>query len=129
MLLSLVEGFPRMKVTGWVDESRGKEGGNKIRKMIFVGSEQWRHTDFAFNTFCTNGMQYAAVFPLPVLALARMSLFSNARGIAFVCTRVGLANPRSARARSIRASRMCPNCVKVAFESTKRASGMVKLMI
>lgn len=81
-------------------------------------------TDFAFKTFCTNGMQYAAVFPLPVLALARMSLFSNANGMAFVCTSVGLANPRSARARSILASRMCANCVKVALESTSLASGM-----
>ena len=71
-------------------------------------------------------MQYAAVFPLPVRARAKMSRFSSARGIAFDCTSVGLANPMSARARRIRASRMWLKEAKVALESTKRASGMVE---
>ncbi len=81
-------------------------------------------TDLAFKTFCTTGMQYAAVFPLPVRARASISLFSRAKGMAFVCTRVGRANPNSARARRSRASRILENEANVAFWSTRRASGI-----
>ena len=48
-----------------------------------------------------------------------MSRFSRARGIALAWTRVGRANPASARARSIRGSRICEKEVKVAFLSTR----------
>ena len=78
----------------------------------------------AFRTFWTTGMKYAAVFPLPVLARARISRFSSVSGIAFVWTRVGRAKPMSARARRMRASRIWLREVKVAFESTRRASGI-----
>jgi hypothetical protein len=40
-------------------------------------------TAFALRIFCATGMQYAAVFPLPVRALANMSRLSKARGMAF----------------------------------------------
>ena len=39
------------------------------------------------------GMEKAAVFPDPVLALASTSLPSNARGIALSCIGVGLDQP------------------------------------
>lgn len=68
-------------------------------------------------------MQYAAVFPLPVLALASMSLPSNARGMAFVWMRVGRAKPKSANARNIRASRMFEKDENVNFSSTKLIFG------
>ena len=39
------------------------------------------------------GMEKAAVFPEPVLALASISLPSSARGIALSCIGVGLDQP------------------------------------
>lgn len=41
-----------------------------------------QRTSFASRTFCTAGIAYAPVFPLPVLARARTSLPSSSRGIA-----------------------------------------------
>ena len=54
-------------------------------------------------------MQYAAVFPLPVLALARISRPSSASGIAFAWISVGRANPCSANARNILGSKIYEN--------------------
>lgn len=62
-------------------------------------------TAFALKIFCRTGIQYAAVFPLPVRALASMSRFSSAIGIAFDWIKVGLAKPMSASARRMRESR------------------------
>ena len=93
--------------------------------MSFGDIENIELTDLAFKTFCATGMQYAAVFPLPVLALASMSRFSSASGIALVWTSVGRAKPMSARARKMRASRMWLKAAKVVLESTRRASGML----
>lgn len=70
-------------------------------------------------------MQYAAVLPLPVRARARISRPSRPSGIAFACTRVGRANPASAKARRILVSRMCENEAKVAFLSTSCDSTIV----
>ena len=75
------------------------------------------HTFFALKIFCTTGIQYAAVFPLPVRARARMSRLSTARGIALAWTRVGREKPASARARSIRGSKICEKELNVAFLS------------
>lgn len=66
-------------------------------------------------------MQYAAVFPDPVRALARMSLFSNASGIDLAWIRVGCANPMSAKARRILASSKCEKELKVVLGSTRGA--------
>lgn len=82
-------------------------------------------TAFVLKIFCRTGMQYAAVFPLPVRALASISRFSRAIGMAFVCTKVGLAKPMSASARRMRESRRWENEEKVDFASASRASTMV----
>lgn len=47
---------------------------------------------------CMTGIAYAAVFPDPVLARARRSFPSKAKGIAFSWIRVGWDQPRSATA-------------------------------
>lgn len=47
---------------------------------------------------CMTGTAYAAVLPDPVLARARRSLPSKAKGIAFSWIRVGWDQPRSATA-------------------------------
>lgn len=53
------------------------------------------------NIFCTTGMEKAAVFPDPVLALANMSFPSNASGMAFSCIGVGVPHPKVAIALKI----------------------------
>jgi len=82
-------------------------------------------TLLALRIFWTTGMQYAAVFPLPVLARARMSRLSSPRGMALACTSVGRAKPKSARALSMRESSICEKDANVAFLSTRRGSAMV----
>ncbi len=47
-------------------------------------------TCFCFRMECRIGSRYAAVFPDPVFALARISRPSNAKGIALHCTGVGV---------------------------------------
>jgi len=47
-------------------------------------------TCFCFRMECRIGSRYAAVFPDPVFALARISRPSNAKGIALLCTGVGV---------------------------------------
>jgi hypothetical protein len=69
-------------------------------------------------------MQYAAVFPDPVRALARISLFSSASGIDLACIRVGWANPMSAKARKTRASSKCEKEPKVVLVSTRVSSAI-----
>lgn len=81
-------------------------------------------TLLVLRTFCTTGMQYAAVLPLPVRARARMSRLSRASGMALACTNVGRANPMSARARNIRASRRCENAAKDTLWSARDGSGI-----
>lgn len=76
--------------------------------------------------FCTSGIQYAAVLPLPVRALARMSRPSRASGIALLCTRVGRAKPRSARDASILESNVFENAAeKLSLESTSLGSAII----
>ena len=53
-----------------------------------------------------------------------MSRLSRARGIALAWTRVGRAKPASARARSIRGSRICEKEANVAFLSTRWTSAI-----
>lgn len=74
-------------------------------------------------------MQYAAVFPLPVRALASISRFSRAIGMAFSCTKVGLAKPMSASARRMRESRICENEENVDFASTRRGSTILEVEV
>ena len=50
-------------------------------------------TCFVERTFCTTGIAYAAVFPEPVRARARMSLPCIAKGIVFSCIGNGLCQP------------------------------------
>jgi hypothetical protein len=69
-------------------------------------------------------MQYAAVFPDPVRALARISLFSNASGMDLAWIRVGWANPMSANARRILASSKCEKEPNVVLDSTRDSSAM-----
>lgn len=76
-------------------------------------------TLLALKIFCTTGIQYAAVFPLPVRARARISRLSRASGMALAWTRVGRAKPASASARRIRASRIWEREANVAFLSTR----------
>ena len=57
-------------------------------------------------------------------ARARMSLPSSARGIVLDCTKVGRANPRSAKARRIRESTTWAKEAKVSVLSTKAESGI-----
>lgn len=83
-----------------------------------------RLTALEVRIFCTIGIQYAAVFPLPVRALAKISRPSKASGMVLLWTRVGLGNPKSARARRILVSRRCLNEEKVSAESTSRESAI-----
>jgi len=73
-------------------------------------------------------MQYAAVFPDPVRALARMSLFSNASGMDLAWIRVGWANPMSAKARRTLASSKCEKELKLVLDSTKDSSAIFQDM-
>jgi len=50
------------------------------------------------STFCIIGIAYAAVFPDPVRARARMSLPCNANGIVFSCIGSGFCQPSLATA-------------------------------
>lgn len=70
-------------------------------------------TAFALSNFCMIGIQYAAVFPLPVRARARISWPSSARGIVLAWTGVGFTMPISARARSMRLSTRLENAENV----------------
>lgn len=72
--------------------------------LCYETSPQAKLTSLASRTFCTAGMAYAPVLPLPVLARANTSFPSSSRGIALACTRVGCANFKSANARKSRAS-------------------------
>ena len=54
-----------------------------------------------------------------------MSRLSRARGITLAWTRVGREKPASARARSIRGSRICEKELNVAFLSTRWTSAIV----
>ena len=92
--------------------------------LFFLKKRKNPPTLLALKIFCTTGIQYAAVFPLPVRARARMSRLSRARGIALDWTRVGRAKPASARARSMRGSRIWEKEVNVAFLSTRWASAI-----
>lgn len=83
-------------------------------------------TALAFRIFCTSGMQYAAVFPLPVRARARTSRFSSARGMAFCWTRVGRAKPRSARARRRRGEIMWEKAANVCGDDEDEEDAMVR---
>ena len=94
--------------------------------MSALVAEEASSCCFALRIFCTTGMQYAAVFPLPVRALASMSLFSNANGMALLCTRVGLANPRSARALKTRVSSMLAKSENDALALSRRASSIIQ---
>ena len=71
-------------------------------------------------------MQYAAVFPDPVRALARISLFSSASGMDLAWIRVGWANPMSARARRTLASSKCEKEPKFVLDSTKDSSAILQ---
>lgn len=83
-------------------------------------------TALAFKIFCTTGIQYAAVFPLPVRARARTSRFSSARGMAFCWTRVGRAKPRSARARRRRGEIMWEKAANVCGDDEDEEDAMVR---
>jgi hypothetical protein len=69
---------------------------------------------------CKIGRRYAAVFPDPVFALARISFPAIASGMAVRCTRVGFSNFCCAIPWRMRASR--PKSTKVSIFGTAAAS-------
>lgn len=71
-------------------------------------------------------MQYAAVLPDPVRALARISRFSRASGMDLAWISVGWANSMSAKARRILASSKCEKELNVVLGSAKVSSAIFR---
>lgn len=124
----------------WETCSESSRVGTKINaRVLWTESALWKFfsyvsansnqsslptADFAFKIFWTSGIQYAAVLPDPVRARARISRFSNARGIDFDWINVGLENPMSPSALRILESNKWENEANFALPSTKDSSGI-----
>lgn len=93
-------------IKAWVLQGRKGRGQQRGKK----------HTSLAARILWIRGNIKAAVFPLPVLALARMSFPARASGIDFAWTGVGFVKLSLARPRNRRSS--SPKSAKVRLSST-----------